>query len=131
MLSVSRRENSFSVGERASIPFLINDEEHVVLVHELVIPHPNVIDVTGNVGSDCNHIGADSGVSGPWRIEVIARHIVAEQTSCNEQDESKKHAYGGLHCYLLQWLVTTSAPPQRRQTKRARRWRPASQDTAE
>ena len=92
ILSVSRRERGFGVCERESKTLLVDDEEHVALVHELIIPHANIINPTGNVGRHCHHIGADAGVSGPWRIEVVDRHIVAEQTSCNEQDESKRDA---------------------------------------
>jgi hypothetical protein len=101
ILSVSRRERGFGVCERESIAVLIDDEEHVALVDELIVPHANIINVTGNVWRNCSHIGADAGVSGPWRIEVVARHIVAEQTSRNEQDESKQHTYDSLHWHLL------------------------------
>src|SRR5262245_17344242 len=116
MLSASRLERGFGVYECESIAILIDNEEHVVFVHELIIPHANIIDITGNIWRDCHHIGADPRVSSPWRIEVVPRHIVAEQTSYHEQDESKQHTYDGPHLYLLQWLATTSPPPQKRQT---------------
>src|SRR5438105_14086391 len=121
MLSVSRRERGFGVGKRESKALLIDCEKHVALVHELIVPHANIINITGNVGRHCHHIGADTGVPGPWRIEIVSRHIVAEQTTCNEQDESKQDTYDGLHRYLLQWLVMTSAPTQKRQTKSTKR----------
>src|ERR1700741_2985932 len=97
MLGVSRRERSFGVSERKFVAFLIDNEEHITLVHELIIPHANIIDVTGNVRCNRNDVGTDSGVSGPWRIEVITHQIVAEQTSCDEQDESKHNTHDGLH----------------------------------
>jgi len=84
MLSASRRKHSFGVGERESVALLIDCEEDVALVHELVIPHANIIDVTENVGRDCNNIGADPSISGPWRVEIIPRYIVAKQTSRND-----------------------------------------------
>src|SRR6266481_2335864 len=110
MLSVSCRKRGFGVCQRQSKALLIDYEQHVALVHELIISHANIIDVTRNVGRDCNHIGADPGVSGPSRIEVVHRDIVAEQSSCNEQDESKQHTYDRVHWYLLQRFVTTIAP---------------------
>jgi hypothetical protein len=126
---LSARERSFGVRERESIAILIDDEEHVALVDELIIPHANIIDVTGNIRRDCNHIGANPGVSGSWRIEVICRQIVAEHASCNEQDESKQHAYNGPHWYLLQCLAMTSPPPQNRQAKSAKRASGACQNS--
>src|SRR5260370_23414302 len=81
MLSVSRRERGFGVCERESKALLVDDEEYVALVHELIIPHANIINPTGNVGRHCHHIGADPGVSGPWRIEVVDRHATVEIAS--------------------------------------------------
>ena len=84
ILSVFHRECGFGVGERQPVAIPIDDEQQVALVHELIVPHTNIIDVAGNVRRDRNHIGADPGVPGPWRIEIVARHVVAEQTSRDE-----------------------------------------------
>jgi hypothetical protein len=84
MLSVSRRERGFGICERESKALLIDYEEYVSLVYELIITYANIINPTGNVRRDCDHICADAGVSRPWRIEIVGHHIVTEQTSCNE-----------------------------------------------
>src|SRR5262249_45847189 len=97
MLGMSRLERSFGVGKCESIAFLIDDEEHVALVHELVIFNADLVDVAGNVRRHRNNVGADPGVSSPRRIEVIDRQIVAKQTSCGDQDESKQETYDGVH----------------------------------
>ena len=60
-------------------------------MHELIVFHPHIVDITGYVGSDCHHIRTDTGVSSPGRVEVVARHVVAEKTGDSEQDERKQY----------------------------------------
>jgi hypothetical protein len=42
ILSVCRRDRCFGVCQRESEAILIDDEEHIVLVHEFIIPHTNI-----------------------------------------------------------------------------------------
>src|SRR5262245_14209661 len=97
MLGWSRRQRGFGVCKGEAIALLIDYEEYVSCTHKLMMPYADIIHVTGDVGGDCNNVGTDPGVSSPGRIEVIARQIVAQQTSSNEQDDSEQSAYDRLH----------------------------------
>src|SRR5262245_32456627 len=97
MLGLSGRQRGFRVCKGDAITLLICYEEYVSFAHELIISNADIVDVSGNVGSDCNNVGTDPGVPSPRRIKVVARQIVAQQTSSNEQDDSEQNAYDSLH----------------------------------
>ena len=101
MLSLSRRERGFGVCERDPVTLLIDEEQDVALVHELIVLHPHIIDITGDIRSDCHHIGSDTGVSCPGRVEIVVGHVVAEKTSYSEEDKRKQYTYDRQHRQLL------------------------------
>ena len=91
-------------------------------MHELIVVHADIINVTGYVRGNRDDIGADAGIPGPGRIEIVGRHIVTKKAGYNEQDYSQQHTYDGMHLEsLLYRMLATSPPPQKRQTNRAKR----------
>src|SRR6476646_1132453 len=97
MLSLFRGERRFGVRKRDPIAFLIDDEQQVALAHEVVVLHVNIINVTGYVRSNRDHVGTDAGISSPGRIEIVVSHVVAKKTGYSEEDKRKQHTYDRPH----------------------------------
>jgi hypothetical protein len=88
MLRASRFEPCFRVGKGDPIALLIHYKEQIAFVDEFVVVYTDVVDVAGNVGGNTDNISAYTGVPCPGRIKIIASHVVAEEASCNKQNES-------------------------------------------
>src|SRR6266436_8632139 len=101
VLSLSHRERGFGICERDPVTLLIDEEQDVALVHELIVLHPHIIDITGDIWSDWHHIGSDTGISCPGRVEIVVGHVIAEKTSYSEEDKRKQYTYDRPHRLLL------------------------------
>ncbi len=81
----------FRFFKRFLITGLVNGEEHLILLHQLVIMHIDGSDQSRHIRGDRDDVGTKACVTRPWRLSVVNPRA----KNSDEREDDQRHSNGG------------------------------------